>query len=106
MLRASAKSTDAPIDLLAIADPMVDPLLPASPELRCLVDAIVLRDPDERDVALTALVEAVGTEGAVRAAAVVGNFEMMNRLLDGTGVGPNTPMAAIATDLGIEWPPN
>ncbi len=105
MLRASAKATTSSVDLAAITDPMLHPILPTSRELRCLVDAVVLRDTEERDVALNALVETAGIDAAVRAAAVVGNFEMMNRLLDGTGVGPSAPMATIATDLGLSWPP-
>ena len=64
---------------------------------------------DERDelvqcsVALS-LVPLVGTAGAVRAAAVVGTFEMMNRNLDALGIGPSTASAAIAPDLGLPWP--
>jgi len=104
MLRASVTATNATVDLAAIADPMLNPQLPASHELRCLVDAVVLRDTHERDVALASLVEMVGDEGAVRAAAVVGNFEMMNRLLDGTGVGPSAQSAQIAPELGVPWP--
>ena len=104
MLRASAETTGEGIDLRAIADPMVDPLLPAGRELLALTDAIVLRDEYERDAALEALVPLVGTDGAVRAAAVTGNFEMMNRNLDGMGIGPSSSSAAIAPELGMAWP--
>ena len=104
MLRASVKAVGGRVDLAAVADPMLNPLLPAAHELRCLVDAIVLRDSDERDVAIEALVDLVGPEGTVRAAAVAGNFEMMNRLLEGTGVGPSAKSAEIAPELGIVWP--
>ncbi|MEM7284837.1 MAG: hypothetical protein AAF480_00665 [Actinomycetota bacterium] len=97
-------TTEAEVDLTGIADPMVDPLLPAGRALLALTDAIVLRDEAERDAALDELVPMVGTAGAVRAAAVVGNFEMMNRNLDAMGIGPSTASAAIAPDLGVPWP--
>lgn len=104
MLRASAQSTDTEVDLRAIADPMVDPRLPAGRELLALADAIVLRDTHERDAAVEALIPLVGVDGAVRAAAVAGNFEMMNRNLDGMAIGPSTQSAAIAPELGLPWP--
>ncbi len=105
MLRASAEALHQRIDLRAVSDSVADPLLPGGRELRCLVDAVVLRDGEEREEAIGPLLEAVGVEGAVRAAAVIGNFEMMNRLLDGIGVGPFEGMTDIAPDLGISWPP-
>ncbi len=104
MLRASVRRSGQPVDLTAISNITRDPLLPAGRELRDLTDAAVLRDPFERDVALPALVAAAGEPAAVRAAAVAGNFEMMNRLLDGIGVGPGD-MASIADDLGVTYPP-
>lgn len=104
MLRWSVSTTDTRLDLAGIADPMVDPLVPAGRPLLALTDAIVLRDPDERDAALDQLVPLVGVTGAVRAAAVVGTFEMMNRNLDAMGIGPSEASAAIAPELGIAWP--
>ena len=104
MLRWSVSSTDGELDLTGIADPMIDPLVPAGRQLFALTDAIVLRDEAERDAALDELVPLVGTAGAVRAAAVVGTFEMMNRNLDGMGIGPSDASAAIAPDLGVPWP--
>ena len=105
MLRWSVSTAGSDLDLTGIADPMIDPLVPAGRALLALTDAIVLRDEAERDAALDELVPLVGTAGAVRAAAVVGNFEMMNRNLDGMGIGPSTASAAIAQDLGMPWPP-
>jgi hypothetical protein len=104
MLRASVRRSGASLDLTSISDVTRDPLLPAGRELRDLTDAAVLRDPHERDLALPALVETAGEAAAVRAAAVAGNFEMMNRLLDGIGVGPGG-MASIADELGVTYPP-
>ncbi len=106
MLRASADATDQPVVLAAIRDESIDPGpgVRAGRELRNLTDAIVLRDNDERPTAFAELVDAVGPAGAVRAAAVVGNFEMMNRLMDGIGVGAGPEMATIAADIGVTLP--
>ena len=104
MLRWSVSTTEADLDLTGIADPMVDPLIPAGRPLLALTDAIVLRDEAERDAAVEQLIPLVGAAGTVRAAAVVGNFEMMNRSLDGMGIGPSTAAAAIAPDLCVPWP--
>ena len=104
MLRASVRRSGQPVDLTAISNITRDPLLPAGRELRDPTAAAALRDPLQRDVALPALVAAAGEPAAVRAAAVAGNFEMMNRLLDGIGVGPGD-MASIADDLGVTYPP-
>ena len=104
MLRWSVQSTGADLDLTGIADPMVDPLIPAGPHLLALADAVVLRDEHERDAAMDALLPIVQTAGAVRAAAVIGTFEMMNRNLDAMGIGPSEAMAGIAPDLGLAWP--
>lgn len=105
MLRASVHATNQKVDLRSIADPMVDPLLPHGRELSAFVDATVLRDPYERDVALQALVHAAGEPAALRAAATAGNFDMMNRLLDGIGVDPPDRMLGIVDELGVPWPP-
>ncbi len=104
MLRWSVQTTGAELDLAGVADPMVDPLVPAGRELLALADAVVLRDEQERDAALEALVPLVDNAGAVRAAAVIANFEMMNRNLDAMGIGPTDAMAEIASDLRIPWP--
>ena len=105
MLRASAEATDQALDLRGVTDPIVDPLLPHGCELRAFTDAAVLRDPFERDIALDALFAVAGEAAARSAAATAGNFEMMNRLLDGIGVGPREQMTHIAPELGVPWPP-
>ncbi len=104
MLRASSQRTDQAVDLKAVGDVTRDPLLVAGAELRELTDAAVLRDPFERDIALPALVAATDEAGGARAAAVAGNFEMMNRLLDGIGVGPPDTLLDIGTELNVSYP--
>lgn len=104
MLRASSQATGARFDLRGVVDPTVDPLVPAGPELVAFTDAAVLHDVHEIDAARDALVAAAGTEAAARAATVAGNFSMMNRLLDGIGVGPHPSMLPIGDELGVHPP--
>jgi len=104
MLRASATSTGRQADLRALVDPMRPSLLPAGSELLAFTDAAVLRDADEMPVARQALLEVAGPAAVVRAAAVAGNFEMMNRLLDAIGVAVRGPSLALADELGLRVP--
>lgn len=104
MLRASADKTNRPHDLTALVTATVDPLLDAGAELLAFADAAVLRDEHEIEVARNELLAAAGSEGVVRAAAVAGNFEMMNRLLDAIGVRVSRHGMALAEQLGLEVP--
>ncbi len=101
MLRASAHTTGQSIDLRAITDRAADAELSASSELLAFASALV-RDDERLDVARAALAAAAGPHAVVRAAAVAGNFQMMNRLVDATGVPVGASMRAIAADLGLE----
>ena len=104
MLRASAARTNRSVDLRAALDPMVDSRLPAGPELLAFTDATVLRDAEEMPIARQALLDTAGPDAVVRAAAVAGNFEMMNRLLDAVGVAVTHQGAALAAELGLRVP--
>jgi|SRR6056297_1192531 len=104
MLRASAHATSQPVELRAITEHARDPLLPAGRELLAFTSALI-GDGDQLDAARDALRAAVGDAGVVRAAAVAGNFQMMNRLVDATGVPLGASMRAFAAELGIDPPP-
>ena len=104
MLRASSQASDTELDLRGVVDVSVDPLLAAGRELVAFTDAAVLHDGDEIGPARGALVSAAGPDAAARAATVAGNFSMMNRLLDGIGVGPHPSMLPIGDDLGVQAP--
>ncbi len=104
MLRASGEKTGRPSDLTAIVDPVRDSLLPAGGELLAFADAAVLRDGDEMPVARRKLLDAAGPAAVVRAAAVAGNFEMMNRLLDAVGVAVRGGQLRLADELGLRVP--
>ena len=100
MLRASSQAAGAPFDLRGVADVTVDPRVAAGRELVAFTDAAVLHDVDEIGAARDALIAAAGPDAAARAA----NFSMMNRLLDGIGVGPHPSMLPIGDELGVHPP--
>jgi hypothetical protein len=61
-------------------------------------EAAVRRDEKLAD-ARKRLLERMGAEALVDAAAVVGNFERMVRIADGTGIPLDTPVSLISADL-------
>lgn len=69
-----------------MADPSVDVGVPGGSSLIGLVDAYLLGDDRDREPARKRLIGELGAEGLVDAAAVFGNFEMMNRVAEGTGI--------------------
>lgn len=104
MLRASADANDQTVDMRGVGHVTVDSGVPADAQLTALTDAAVLRDPDELPTAITRAVEKLGAASTMRAIAVAGNFEMMNRLLDATGVGPTASMRPIGALIGVPLP--
>lgn len=84
MLRASAEATDTPLDPRFVTDPAVDPLVPGGGVLVDFVDATLAGDP--ADATRRAVIDVLGEGGLVDAAGVIANFEMMNRIADGTGM--------------------
>jgi hypothetical protein len=60
--------------------------VPGGGDLIELATATVLRDPDRISAARHNVVESLGTAALIDAAATIGNFEMMNRIADATGM--------------------
>lgn len=86
LLRASNQDPEATLNLRAIVDGVdTDSGVPAGAELLRFVDASLTGSPDLTQ-ARTELVTAVGAEAMVDAAAVIGNFQRMVRIADGTGI--------------------
>ncbi len=104
MLRASAIHTNRSFSLEAIVDPAIDPHLTWGRELLAFTDGAVGRDQETMASARAALAAAGGRDAVVRAAACVGNFQMMNRLLDALGVRVDRKGVALAQKLGIDVP--
>lgn len=96
LLSWSAQATETPIDLRAVTDPSVDPLLPGGGELVAFVDATLASGGS---AAARRLNEALGRRALIAAAAVVGNFQMMNRVADATGMPVGTGRRRQDADL-------
>ncbi|MCL1600237.1 MAG: hypothetical protein M3112_01715 [Actinomycetia bacterium] len=92
MLSSSANAYDYPLDIAAIRDPSIPTGIPGGTELLHFVDALVARAPKDLTRAQTAIINTFDQESLVDAAAVFGNFEMMNRVAEGSGI-PISPQA-------------
>jgi hypothetical protein len=86
MLRESAIAFDHHLDPVTIADPAVPTTIPGGNALLRFVDAVLGQPLQLLDDARSNVVQELGPEGLVDAAFVIGNFQMMNRVADGTGI--------------------
>ena len=85
MLRWSAETTGREVELAAVADPRVDPLLEAGRELADLGRlGSSITAPDAG--AVESVADRLGPEAAADAAAVAAAFEGLNRIVDGVGL--------------------
>lgn len=85
MLRESATAFDYDLQLRALRDPSIDIGIPGGKLLLRLVDAVLTRS-EPLGVIQAAIIDELGPESLVDAASVFGNFEMMNRIADATGI--------------------
>jgi hypothetical protein len=92
MLRASSLAFDYPLDVDAVRDPQIPSGVPGGNLLLRLVDA-VLDDTEPLADIQNEIIEGLGPESLVDAASVLGNFEMMNRVAEATGI--TVPGAAL-----------
>lgn len=92
MLRWSAESYGYSLDLRGVADPSVHAGVPGARVLVELVDSFLLGTAADQEQARHEAIDELGPEGFVDAGAVLGNFEMMNRVAEGTGI-PISPQA-------------
>lgn len=108
MLRASVEQNGGVADLGAVvgapnrAEPEVEsdePPVPAARELVAFAEAMVSGDETAQKLARAELIEAVGPAGFVDAAGVVGNFQRMVRIADGTGIPLEPPVMALTADF-------
>lgn len=84
MLSWSALETGRPVNLTGIVDPAIDPQVPGGAGLVSLGRAIATTIPDRAP--LDAVATAIGLSAAIDAAAVAANFQVMNRVVDATGL--------------------
>ena len=75
------------VQIEAIGGSDVDLGVPGGNELIDLVDAYFDGTEEERELTRDEVLEELGPESLFDAATVFGNFEMMNRVAEGTGIG-------------------
>lgn len=93
MLRASAATFSYPLDIEAVRDPSIPSGVPGGNLLLRFVDALLVGTEPVDDIR-TLIVDDLGPEALVDAASVFGNFSMMNRIAEGSGI----PVAAAAVE--------
>jgi len=101
MLRASSLNSGIDLNMRAIGDPTANPGPADAVILLGFAEALVTRDDAGLVTARTALAEQLGPDAVAPAAGAAGNFEMMNRILDATGVPVPRSMGAMAPELGL-----
>lgn len=101
MLRAGAQAVGVEIDLRAVGNREIQPGRDDAAALLRFTDALVGRT-DELDETRLALIDVLGREAVALAAAAAGNFEMMNRVVDGTGIVIRPSMKEIASEIGVD----
>ena len=114
MLRASIETTGAEVALRGVASGDADEIseIPGAGALLDLVEAVLApdglstTDAARAEAARRRVREELGAEALVDAAAVIGNFERMNRIADATGIALDPPVnvatEALRAELGID----
>jgi hypothetical protein len=100
MLRVSIQQDGGEVDLAGIVEgaDSVDERIPAGRELAAFAEAVISDDDANLEQMRNDVIAAVGPDGFVDAAAVVGNFERMVRIADGIGI----PLDKSAADMSVE----
>jgi len=106
MLRESALAYGYDIALTAIADPDIPLGVPGGNTLLQFVDTVTGISAVSLADAHRDIIEELGPEALVDAASVFGNFAMMNRIAEGTGIPLAKQMEAreqeVIEALGLE----
>jgi hypothetical protein len=101
LLRASGAISGTELDVAAVTDDAAaaGSGIHCAESLLAFAEAAVKGSDDELARARTRLLEDLGPECLVDAAAVVSNFERMVRIADSTGIPLDTPVYAMSEDL-------
>ena len=86
MLRWSAENSQHTLNPAAIIDASQQTGIPSGEALIALVNATMLGTGGDREQARLRLLTELGPDGLISAASTYGNFEMMNRIAEGTGI--------------------
>ena len=107
MLSLSMQTKGEDVDLSGIVEgaDAVDARVPHGKTLARFAEAVILGSDGELTSARAAVLDAVGGDAFVDAAAVIGNFERMVRVADATGIPLDAPTtentAALREALGL-----
>jgi hypothetical protein len=106
MLRWSAENLRHDFNPESIVDTTQTTGIPGGEALIALVDATMLGTSSDRSKARAWIHDEIGMDGVVMAASTYGNFEMMNRIAEGTGIRANEQTRASSADwqqkLGLD----
>jgi hypothetical protein len=108
MLRASIETAGGEVDLSGLADGSTAAGSPVrgAAALVAFVEAVLSSGAQQVAKARERVREELGSAAVVDAAAVIGNFERMVRIADGTGIPLDTPInvatESIQVELGID----
>lgn len=103
MLRASCESNQIDIDMRVVIDPERSCDVKHYRELIAFTDAVLEADEQRLRAMRESLRGLVGDTGVRRAAAVVGNFQMMNRALDTLGATFGDKLPSRVKELMDLW---
>lgn len=99
MLRASTESFEIELTPEGITDPSVDSGIPGGPALVAFVKAVLLDGEHARAEARSRVRQELGKRALIDAAGCIGNFEMMNRVAEGTGM----PISERVLEQTVAW---
>jgi len=108
MLRVSVETEGGEADYRGIVDAesAEESSVPGAGALIGLVEACFSANPEEGVAARKRVRNELGSEALVDAAGVIGNFERMVRIADGTGIPLDAPVnvatEAVRVELGID----
>jgi alkylhydroperoxidase family enzyme len=99
MLSLSNKDNELDLDLIKHGSQGSSCGVPAEEELVRFAEAVVLRNVEAIRPAREALEKHVGSEGLVSAAAVVAQFNAINRVAGGIGISLDKSMAEMGAEV-------
>lgn len=99
MLRESSLTFGYDVDIAAIADTTIPVGVSGGNALLQFVDAVLGVSGEAIDTAQTRVLAELGADALVDAAGVFGNFQMMNRIAEGSGIP--VPGAAVERERDI-----
>ena len=102
LLRVNSQVSGDDTDLDAIVDTDVDSGIPNGSLLSQLVDTTLRPEEHEAEAGSQVrqdICDAMGADALVDASAIIGNFQRMVRIADGTGIPLDKPVAVMSAEI-------